>query len=317
MRTVFFAELLVEHRCQTLEEGKLRIPLALFVVVTFCSPSICQTEAGTIIVVAQSHAKIVVAADSRASHETGPPTDGFCKITVLNSKLVFAAAGIIQDESPMLAPEIRFLARDVAREVDHDFKPDSPPGLELGTVGLKALQWGNIMSGRMRQGVSKRLDVWLQGQPQKPLARFVEGIFAGIEPGGELSVVVSIVDYIPPREGWITPIARSYLEGPSDARDITWIEPYGMPQVAWDYIHGDSEFSKTIHKAQLGPPDKFDDQIPIELVGKTIAEDRSPEPKGVGGKIDALKILPSTGVQWIVNPNCTQTGDADHAKTKP
>lgn len=277
-----------------------RLSLLLFAATL---PAVGQVKSGTIIVVAESQAKVVVAADSRVTRASGPPEDGYCKITMLNPKLVFAAAGVIQDTSPDLAPGLRFLAADVAKEVNRDFKPDDAFP-DHSTVWQKAQRWGDIMSFRLRQGIPQRLHIWLHGQQEKSMARFVEGIFAGVEPDGKLSVVVSIVDYAPPIKGLRTPLARPYLEIPGLLDNATWIEPYGMPQVAWDYIHGSSEYSKELHVARLGPPDKFDEHIPIVLVEKTIAEDRSPEPKGVGGSVDAVRLLPNKGAEWIIHPNC-------------
>ena len=83
-----------------------------------------QVESGTIIVVSESQAKVVIAADSRRIGEDWTVHDDATKITILSPTLVFAACGVIADNSLRLAPGDRFVAAQVAQDVLRKFKPD-------------------------------------------------------------------------------------------------------------------------------------------------------------------------------------------------
>jgi len=124
-----------------------------------------------------------------------------------------------------------------------------------------------------------------------------------------LFVAVATVQYDPPRTGWITPLAQPVIEVGEPPSQFTWLDPYGSTQIAWKYIHrNDSDFFKEIKSAQFGPTDQFDENIPIKLVDKTIVEDPTPErEKIVGGKIDAIRLTPNKGVEWITPKRCPAT----------
>jgi len=281
----------------------------LFLFFVVCMAANAQdVKSGTIIVVSKSKAKVIIAADSRVTTAQGLPIDDYCKITRLNSKLAFAAAGSIEDHSGFLPQDLWFKASEVAREVDQTFKPDI--GLpNQSTVWQKAKNWGLVLSDRLRRGIllnSNHANDLLSHQKPTLGAIFIQGIFAGVEKNGNLSVAVATVQYDPPRKGWTTPIAQPLIEAGDPPDKFTWIDPYGVTQIAWNYIHrSDSDFSKEIKTAQLGPIDQFDENIPIKLVQRTITEDTTPElQKVVGGKIDAVRLLAGKGVEWITPQRC-------------
>jgi hypothetical protein len=274
------------------------------------APTLGQVESGTIIVVAESQAKVVVAADSRAIDGEWKARDNVDKITLLRPNLVFAATGVVMDNSSALTPDSRFVAVDVAREVVKNFKPDELDSqMGLSQTAQIALTWAWKMSFKMRQGIDKRLDVWLFGQKPVTGVEFLKGVFAGTEPDGSLAVVTAILDYAPARPGWITPLVRPYLETPGLSKDFTWIEPFGMKAIAFSYIHyGSSDFSKQIRSGMLRVDD-FDERIPYDLVQRTIddAEPLGPgKPKGVGGKIDLVELRPKGTATWLCRKSeCT------------
>ena len=263
-----------------------------------------QVESGTIIVVSESQAKVVIAADSRRIGEDWTVHDDATKITILSPTLVFAACGVIADNSLRLAPGDRFVAAQVAQDVLRKFKPDPIESkvLETRTAQI-ALSWSFEMSARMRRGIDTRLDVWLFGRKANLMEPFVQGIFAGVEADGSLSVATAIVDYDPPRHGAeIAPLARPYLTYAPLSDKYTWIEPWGTPKVAYDYIHGTSDYSIRIKRQMVGPVSDFDERLPYELVERTIAEEHpiAPgKPKGVGGKIDVVELKRGGKAKWL------------------
>jgi hypothetical protein len=268
-----------------------------------------QVESGTIIVVAESRAKVVIAADSRSIDGDWKPHDDAEKIIVLSPTLVFAACGVVMDNSRTLAPNARFVASEVARKIARDFKTDPIGDQTVGTRTAQiALAWTLEMSARMRQGIAKQLNVWLFGRPASPLQPFIQGTFAGIEPDGSLSVATGIVDYIPDSPGLISPLARPYIELGSASDKLTWIEPRGMSQIAYSYIHGTSDFSIAIRKGMMRVDD-FDERIPYELVQRTIdeAQELGPgKPKGVGGKIDVVELTKGGRIEWLCKKSSCQ-----------
>ena len=137
---------------------------------------------------------------------------------------------------------------------------------------------------------------------------FLDGIFVGVEPDGSLAVVTAVLDYPPSRPGWITPLVRPYLRTPGLSKDFTWIEPWGLKDVAWSYIHGKSDISEDIRKGML-KVDDFDERIPFDLVQRTIdeAQPLGPgKPKGVGGKIDVVELKSGGTAAWLCHKsNCT------------
>jgi len=130
----------------------MKIPISLLLCAACIQVTAQDVKSGTIIVVSKSKAKVVIAADSRVMPGQGPPIDDYCKNTILNPKLAFAAACAIEDSSGVLPQELWFKASQVAKEVDQNFKSDTVfPNRP--TVWQKAEDWGQVLSDRLRRGI--------------------------------------------------------------------------------------------------------------------------------------------------------------------
>jgi hypothetical protein len=274
--------------------------------------------------VSESQAKVVIAADSRTIGEDWKAHDDTTKITVLSPTLVFAACGVIVDNSRRLAPNDRFVAAQVARDVLSKFKPDPMESQMVETrTGQIALNWSFEMSAKMRRGIATELDIWLFGRKAAPTLPFVQGIFAGVEPDGSLSVVTAIVDYIPPSRGAeIAPLARPFLTYVPLSDKYTLIEPWGMKEVAYSYIHGNSAYSIEIRNQIVRPVSDFDERLPYALVERTIAEVQPigpGKPKGVGGKIDVVELKRGGHAKWLCRKSECQfpTPQSETSQPKP
>lgn len=279
------------------------IAFALVVVFSMCSLAWSQMKTGTIVVVSSSKHKVVMAADSRVNFGDGRYEDSYCKIAALNDKLIFAATGIVGDNSYLLPEDLRFGATEEARKAARTFDviPDFPVFSDQPRVHRIATDWGQAMARRFNAASDIRLKHWLELISKTGERAFVLGIFAGLERDGRVSVAVAHVDYGSPMKGFIVSPASSYLMY-TDITDIPETTSYGMPEIVHNISEGKTDFAKVEQSGirelrRTLPPDKLDRYLVIRLVDLTIAF--HPKQEFVGGKIDAIELREGGTVQWI------------------
>ena len=267
-----------------------------------------QLRSGTIVVISYSKQKVILAADSRANLGDDRYEDSYCKVTALSNKLIFAATGIVGDNSYLLPEDLRFGAIEEARKAAASTITNPDP-FGYGTVGAVATRWGQAMTVRFTKASKIRLDEWLKAINATDERAFVIGIFAGLEPTGEVAVKCVHVDYGEPQKGHFVPIARynlQFIDMSSIPDGITMIEAYGMPEVIQEIKAGKTQRAKeeAVAMAKLAKqltPEEFDRARVIRLVDLTLAY--HPKQKFVGGNIDALELLHSGRVNWIQRKN--------------
>ena len=69
----------------------------------------------------------------------------------------------------------------------------------------------------------------------------LEGIFAGIEPNGEISVAVASLHYGKPQLSLIVPPVILKIDVLNPPKQYTWIEAHGIRDVATGYIFSKSQ----------------------------------------------------------------------------
>jgi len=190
-------------------------------------------------VVSASKQKIILAPESRAIGDQRKYYDTFCKISVLSPRLVFSATGLAVEMDPSLPEDARFNVMEIARKSAGQYRFD-PQWMESPYESVKEVAqiWGLEMSSRIRKGAPIKLQDWLPGQQGRTGDVFVRGVFAGIEDNKELKVAVATITYGKPRDGWIIAVARPIIEIKELRRDSTWIEPFGINNIADEYLHG-------------------------------------------------------------------------------
>jgi hypothetical protein len=269
-------------------------------------------ELGTIVVLSVSKEKVIVAADSRATLVRGGQIVGFadtaCKLLELNPKLLFAVTGMAATRT-MLPADVQFDAAELAKQAARNFCFDARWMEKDRTVVEIAAKWGWDVDFRIRRGVTQG---WLR--PIGPM--WLEGIFAGLEPNGEITVAVARLTYQKPRPGFVVPSAQLTIERLGPPRQYTWIEAYGLKKVAETYYSSRLTTDKTksewrrIHSEQLRNPKRFGPIIPTHLAELTIRQyeilsQQTGQPKLVNGPVDVAVLSRKKGVRWLRRkPNC-------------
>jgi Proteasome subunit len=139
----------------------------------------------TLLVVSASQQKIILAADSRVTINNDRQSDRFCKIHVLSSNLVFAAAGLVVDMHQSLPDDTRFNVYEVAQVTARNYRynPESFYS-PYDSVKQIANTWGLEMFSRFQKGTAVRLQDWLSHIGGRELDPFVTGVFIGLESNG-------------------------------------------------------------------------------------------------------------------------------------
>ncbi len=229
-------------------------------------------EFGTIIVLSISREKVVVAADSRATlvnPQTGAIVgynDTACKLIEVRPQLLFAVTGMATTGS-RVPVDVQYNAMNVAREISQNFRFDTDWIEPNRMVEAMAEEWGWYVDFRIRRGIEGG---WL-----KPTPVWLEGIFVGIEPNGELSLAIARLQYGKPRAGFIVPPVQLSIESPVPPKSFTWIQAFGLSDATEAFYSSarvtdatNSEYRRIgaeQTKTSLFPP-----EIPERLVELTI-----------------------------------------------
>jgi hypothetical protein len=267
-----------------------------------------QIRSGSIVVMSRSRQKVIIAADSRVNLGNGKYEDSYCKITALSDNLIFAATGIVGDSSYLLPENLRFGATEEARKAFVSYSQAPEDFLDLGKVGTIASKWGAAMSEHFRKAADASpasFQEWRKRIDLSHESAFIVGLFAGLEPDGQISVYSVNVDFVEPQKGFL-PTEPYFLRStpiPDEApNDFSLTQVFGMPEIYDEINAGKTDRAKQEirqrHYLEMTSfPEVFARSQVIRMIDLTIAY--HPKQEFVGGKIDAVE-LPSSGkVTWL------------------
>jgi hypothetical protein len=129
---------------------------------------------GTVIVIAQTENRVIIAADSRAGTTLDGMSvqsidDSYCKIAALAGGVVFAAAGLLSSGNQMWTATTE--AANAAARVPHGKRIDAEEGNAI------ILDWASAMRERFRQFPSDGLSAYAHRDSDQ----LVTGLLAGVE----------------------------------------------------------------------------------------------------------------------------------------
>ena len=277
-----------------------------------------SSDVGTVIVMGVSHEKIVLAADSRnvrltmktKADGTVEGTIGYdgcaCKLTQLTPTMLFAADGQVSSRTTIPAAEL-YDAHKLAKLAAQNYHSNpQEEKLAGGRIAAIATRWAWDVDFRMHHG-------FVQGW--KPID-ILEGIFAGLEPNGDIRFAVARLEYPKRRNGFHVPPVMFTISILSPLpKDFTWVEAFGIKDVARTYYS--ARFMTTETKTEnkrisaeiLKDPKLFDAKVPEHLVELTVqhyeATTTPDKPLFVHGPVDVAVLERNKGVSWIRSKNCS------------
>lgn len=275
-------------------------------------------DVGTVIVMSVSREKIVLAADSRNVRVTSHRmTDGItrreiayddsaCKLIQLTPTTLFAADGLVWAGNTIPAQELydaHKLAILAAGNYHPTLEDEQLPGGEVGAI---ARRWAWDVDFRMHHGFANG---WTPIQT-------LEGVFVGLQQNGELALAVAKLEYPKPQTGIrVPPVSFTIGTFNPLPKDFTWVEAFGMKDVAETYYsarainEATKVENKKISAEILKSPTQFSSKIPDRLVDLTIqhyeATTRPENVLFVHGPIDSAELNRTTGIKWIHRKNCS------------
>jgi hypothetical protein len=262
-----------------------------------------DAEYGTAILLSLSQKKLMIAADSRAVRQNGNGEiagydNDACKVVELSASLLFAVDGMAET-GRRLPAKIYFDSRDLARAAATGLQRDGAASNDGSTVLHVAERWGWDVDFRIRRGVEQGA---LRINPT-----WLEGIFAGTEQNGEISVAIASLQYGKPRVGWIVPPVTLQIAVLTPPQEHTWIEAHGIKDVAEGYIskHSETEATRAKHVAifqqMLGKEEDFPPRVLVDLIDVT----RDRYPTFVNGPVDVAVLRRQGKVEWLARkPVC-------------
>lgn len=278
-------------------------------------------EVGTVIAVGISREKITIAADSRntlfstrlradgTQEVTRTYDDSACKLTQLTPTLLFAADGQTSSTIKSFPANALYDAHKLARLAAENYRANPASKNSFGNDGMIAeiaQRWAWDIDFRMHRAFANG---WVPIQT-------LEGIFVGLEPNGETAMIVAKLDYPKPRQGFTVPKASFTIAGLSSSpTDFTWIQAFGMNDVARSYYSARAVTeetkaeSKLINIEALKDPKAFNNNVPERLVDLTIQHYQAlvgpDDLLLVHGPIDSAVIEKNKGVKWIHSKKCS------------
>lgn len=247
----------------------------------------------TTIVLGFSKNKVVIAADSRLTNEDGTHQDTSCKIAALNDRFLFTTSGRAIDVTNHklgwdVAQFARIALNDVLKKrMDPTRTPERPFAGDVADLWQDLV--GQSISNNIRATEFARL---------KPKETFVNGMFFGITPSGNI-------------QGAFAALARSadlgyMIESPPlttyDPSDkITFAQQGGEDQLFLEFTHATTrraraELAATNELAKKWPPAEADVRVAMRLVELIIKYDTD---HYVGGPIDAVELDKGGTIRWI------------------
>lgn len=240
---------------------------------------------------ALSRDQVILAADSRSgtlkAGRFAGVDDRRCKLVELTPSLLFAASGATKTQGTFPA-NIYYDSQELARLAAKNFVVDRSWMEPNQTIEQIAAKWAWDVAFQVRRGVETRMY-----SPIGPT--WVTGVFAGLEPNGDVSVAIARLEYREPRPGWMVPPVVIFVSVPVPPKNNTWVEAFGRNEVAEQYYSRRKVTDQTrpehlrIRTEQLRKPRRFSPEVVKTLVELTFEKDEPEYPDGskmVGGKID-------------------------------
>jgi|GEM_PF-1747631 len=243
-----------------------------------------ELETGTVIVVAFNGARIVVAADSRASFMKEGFQDEVCKISNPARNVVFAAAGI--------AGTSTWSARDIAQSVARRHVGDNPY-LSASTLESIAQAWAREMADRIRELPPASVLKYLRDSQSS-------AVFAGLDRSDAINLVQVQLQPVAAAVGVDVRIqVKPVAVDPARTQYLV----LGRPQIAMEFLKVSSERARVetsrwpeYFSGQADP----EERVALRLIELTNYLD--PRKDLVGGSTAALRLDGKSGLRWIERP---------------
>lgn len=241
-------------------------------------------ETGTVIAVAYSKQRIVVAADSRASFMAEGYQDEVCKIANPARNVIFAASGMVGGGD--------WYASDIAKQVASRIVGDNPY-LSENTLQSIAEGWARAMADKVR------------GLPPQAVQKYLRdsqtsAIFAGLDRADEVNIVQARLTPVNAARGVDVHIEVKPLQ--VDPQRTMYLV-FGRPQIAMEFL--DRKTSRAQDEVSRwreyfrGSQDIHQD-VAIRLVELTGHFD--PRKDLVGGSTSSIRMDGTGGVRWLQRP---------------
>jgi hypothetical protein len=249
-----------------------------------------QSVTGTVVVIAWSRTKIVIAVDSRGYDDNEKYRDDICKIVKLEDHSVFTAAGNI-----IHAYKERALW-DAQKEASNAFK-EAQKTHNPRLLKTAARSWGDDMVVRINQAL-KEDPAGSAHMLDKSI--FLTGVFTGFENGSTVMYQVEIVfdrSTQQAKENFYTEHSTATVQ----------FGALGHNEIVNEVVADKTQFAKVEQRKWTAAERKIplrdrDVRWAIHLVKLTM--EYHPQKTDIGGPIDALEIT-RRGIRWVERkPGC-------------
>ncbi len=245
---------------------------------------------GTIIVIAQTKNRVIIAADSRIETTVNGTViqgidDSFCKIAALGGDVVFTAAGLVSDGKHSWTAVSEAIA--AIANTRHGSRISGSEG------DLVLVNWAEAMRQNFREFSNEQLSAYAYD------GHLTTGLLAGVEKTGGTWVHAMMLNYA---NGFLS-LQGYVLHSDDPPTAYTSLGKYDI----FHEFEGEKKTSRAIaertaweHTGLLGT--KFDEFKVRRLVELTIMYHA--DKREVGGPVDEIE-LDANGVRWVqVKKNC-------------
>jgi hypothetical protein len=265
--------------------------LCMLCLLICCNCARSQQRGTTVIILGYSRDKIILAADSRATMGDGSYNDHFCKVISLGNDVIFAATGIVSDSSQDLPEDARFEAYSAVRKAYDEIKQKAPEAkmalnIHKSVIDQVALQWSVDLGSRLVK--ASKLSAWTN----QPGGGKITGVFVAQEEN-KMKALAETLICTPQNIAHNCDFEVSTFEMSEDIH----FQPFGTTDVAMQSILPTSNEWGHFEELKSKNPDQADRAFVIRLAELT--EDFSTFKKFVGGKIDAVELVPGKKLYWI------------------
>jgi hypothetical protein len=271
----------------------MRFPLTVAFGLLLPVLAAAQLEHGSVLIVAYSPSEIVMAADSRVINvQTGQFRDDYCKLAAPEGRILFGGTGLLESIGGF--DSVGLLSRLVSHMTLNS---------DGGFVQQVATRWVDAMEQNYAKVPTPLVSQFIQ---ENGGARALDcTLFAGVEPGGGLSLVRARVHYggrpggRPALQGRITTIP---LQSPP--RNFLNFAGCGNINVLESLLAQKTDWARATVQHWKDLTGDVEAQAAIQIVQLTIAH-QEPKVYGgrevvpVGGPVDAAEIRPNSSVRWL------------------
>jgi hypothetical protein len=258
-----------------------------------------QLEHGSVLIVAYSPSEIVMAVDSRVINvQTGQFRDDYCKLAAPEGRILFGGTGLLESIGGF----------DSVGLVRHLVSHMTPNG-DVGFVQQVATRWVEAMEQNYAKLPPDLVRQYIQ---ENGRTRALDcTMFAGVEPGGGLSLIRAGVHY-----GGV-PGGRPILQGritiiplQSSQRNSLSFAGCGNINIMESLLPPKTDWAKAAVQHWNGLTGDVEAKTAVQVVQITIAREE-PQAYGgkevvpVGGPVNAAEIRANGSVRWLQRkPGC-------------